>query len=190
MIILVMVVHVQVVEFFLPLLLFYSLGKVHFSHFISTKLFFLSLTVYILVIVRAKRSFSKSECASYYVQDGAPDGEVSGSPPYKRMTKEARSPTVSDSTSVVPADPTSTLESLIREAHSQYHDRLKELRRDCQLMARHFLKQRDDKISFYTRNLSSDTDSIVTSLGCESASDSPDFDLDLVGHARVTSLNV
>lgn len=114
-------------------------------------------------------------------------GRVSSSPPFKRTSRilkpESKDACGSRDASIVPSTPAATLESLIREAHSQYHDRLRELRRDCELMARHFLKQRDDKISFYTRNLGDKSSVSVQQLTVTDAPDSTDFSLDLVEHA-------
>ena len=139
-------------------------------------------------MLRRKRSFSSSECPDYRVRDGRSVGTVSASPPFKRATRMiVPSPDLNSSSpkaSLMPSNPASTLQTLIREAHSQYHDRLRELRRDCQLMARHYLQQRDDKISFYTRNLSgADGNDVNASVATDT--DLTCFDLDIGDHARV-----
>ena len=123
----------------------------------------------------------------YQVQDGLSVGQVSESPPYKRVSRmvvpSVDGPGGGSESSVSHATPATTLDSLIREAHSQYHDRLRELRRDCQLMARHYLQQRDDKISYYTRNLSAKCVSAMPQLLPSTSNDLNDFDLDIVKHA-------
>lgn len=75
-----------------------------------------------------------------------------------------------------------TLSSPIRDAHLQFHDRLRDLKRDFQFMAGHYLKIRDERISASLSSrapISSSTrvpsgPSIATSTLLE-----PDLDLDL-----------
>ena len=117
-----------------------------------TFLFMLSL-----VPVR-KRSYSSSSCPTYQVTKGKLIGKLSGSPPFKRVQNSFMPPLPELDDQVMTVEvssPASTLDKLVRDAHVQYHDRMRGLHRDCQLMARRFLALRDERISFYTRNFPS-----------------------------------
>ena len=141
-------------------------------------------------MARGKRSYSKSTCRDLSVVAGAAKGTLTESPPRKRMSVFANSPgsrpvTVTDSSvsSLTSLSPASTRASLIQEAHSQYLDRLRELRRDCQLMAQHFLFQRDEKISFYNRNFTKRESTAKTAHVTVETPEDVSFDLEVEPHA-------
>ena len=81
----------------------------------------------------------------------------SGSPPQKRSSTNQLSCTSATDVPVPSLSSRSSsvsLEDHIKEVYAQYHDNLRGLKRDVQLMVMHFSRIRDERISFYTRHFS------------------------------------
>ena len=122
----------------------------------------------------------------------------SGSPPYKRVSCTTRN-TVLDVSKVTASDSSSSsissgsmvlsaMNPNVRDAHLQFHDRLRELRRDFQFMASNFMRIRDERISaslnevssFTTESVKASAAPVVTSTLLE-----PDLDFDLSEYAAL-----
>ena len=116
----------------------------------------------------------------------------SNSPPRKRVPRPShpiRDISLATCSSSVhstppPSNPSilATLSSPVRDAHLQFHDRLRDLKRDFQFMANHYMKIRDERISASlisrSANLSDSSAPSVSSISTSTLLE-PDLDLDL-----------
>ena len=112
------------------------------------------------------------------------------SPPCKRNPATTMSCSGSQSITEPPVlerNSLSNLDDLVRDAHVQYHDNLRALKRDVQLMVLHFARLRDDRIAFYTRGYShTPSVPVVESPSSVISHLTQDLDLDIASHDSVS----